>query len=545
LRLIYVLAVVLVTVALPITAVGQPVAPATAPATNAPVASTANKATPPATITVQLVQPSTQTKNPTLEVVQAYGPYVAAILALLGVLGTAIYTLRRGRMDARYGFASEILKLRLRQIQEFYAPALLHIEQSRLVYEKLLWAIEHERKDIPLSGFRLLDRIYEFKNDPMLKPLISRILAIGKQLTTLISQKSGLIEGGLTPTFIEYQAHFEILNAASEQELSAAQKEGWHEFGYYPRMLNRTIHEGYKVVLAHIDNYTNAGDQIISQLLKQKGVEIGKYHRQLLENLQFYEDNATDYAAKFDFFDLSEFRQRFIGALEDPRYTRLGNVGNKMVTILDAGCGTGRDTYEFLKKGYVVTAIDASPAMLRECRRKLRDARDNPGNPEKKQAAAASRSFEMTFDEMRFRNEFDGVWAAASLLHIPAAQIEEILRKLFQALKPNGVLFMSFKYGHGEHEYDARFYSYHSRKDIRALLKEIPGAEEINVWLSDAEGKSLPHAKQCWAWKLELINRHDRSRWLNVLVRRKPVLAGSSKISSRKPKPQCRSKSNC
>ncbi len=521
-RLIFFIAVVLVPVVGSTTALGQQAAPATASATTAPAGSTTNVSTasPPLAITVQLVQPSTQTKNATLEAVQAYGPYAAAIVTLLAVIGTALYTLHRGRMDARYAYASEILKFRLRQIQEFYAPAFLHIEQSRIVYEKLLWTIKHERKDVDLGGFRLLDRIYKFQDDPKLQPLIKRILAIGTQLTRLISAKSGLIEGGLTSTFMEYQAHFEILNAASQQELTPAQKEGWHEFGYYPRMLNRTIHEGYKVVVAHVENYVNAGDQIICRLLKQKTIEIGKYRRQLLENLQFYEDHATDYAAKFDFFDLSEFRQRFITELESTRDVRASSFTNNRISILDAGCGTGRDAYEFVKKGYAVTAIDASPAMLRECRRKLRDAQDKPENPKMKEAAAASRWFEITFDEIRFRNEFAGVWAAASLLHIPSEQIEEILLKLFQALKPNGVLFMSFKYGRGEHERDARFYSYHGRKDIRAFLREIPGAEEIDVWISDAAGKNLSRAKQWWAWKLEVINCYDRSRWLNVLVRR-------------------------
>lgn len=502
-RVIFLFAVILVTVVTSTMAHGQPTAPRSATTSN--------------------VQSSTQTKNTTPEGVQVYAPYVAVLVALLGVIGTAIYTLHRGRMDARYAYASEILKLRLRQIQEFYAPALLHIEQSRIVYEKLLWTIEHERKDIPLDGFRLLDRIYEFKNDPKLKPLIERILAIGKRLTRLISQKSGLIEGGITPTYIEYQAHFDILNAASEQELSAAQKEGSHKFGYYPRMLNRAIREGYKVVLAHLDNYANAGDQIISRLLKEKGVEIGKYQSQLIENLQFYEDHAPDYAAKFDTFDLSDFRQRFIASLESTSDARVRSFSDNMMSILDAGCGTGRDTYEFLKKGYAVTAVDASPAMLRQCRRKLRDARDKPENASMKQAAAASRWFEVTFDEIRFRNEFDGVWAAASLLHVPSQQIKVIMQRLFQAVKPNGVLFMSFKYGHGEHEHGARFYSYYGRKDIQGLLKRIPGVEEIDVWLSDAAGRNISRGKQWLAWKLEHFNRYDRSRWLNVLVRRTPV----------------------
>jgi SAM-dependent methyltransferase len=485
---------------------------------NAPAASTNfHVMSPPTAITVQVVQPPKQSTA-----IETYAPYVAAGLALLGVIATAIYTLHQGRMDARYTYASEILKLRFRQVEEFYAPALLYIEQSRAVYEKLLWTIEHEWKDIPLSGFRLLDRIYEFNHDPQfepLKPLIKRILATGKELTGLISAKSGLIEGGISPTFIEYQAHFDILNAASEQKLSAAQMEGWHKFGYYPRMLNREIREGYKVVLAHLDNYANAGDQIICRLLSQRAVEIGKHRRQLLENLQFYEDHARNYTVKFDAFDLSQVRQRFIDEVEVTRKARPQSFENDNVHILDAGCGTGRDTYEFLKKGYAVTAIDASPAMLRECKRKLRDALDKPVNEEMKQAAAASRGLEMTFDEMQFRNEFDGVWAAASLLHVPSVQMEETLRKLIQALKPNGILFMSFKHGHGEHERDARFYTHYGRKDIRALLGRIPSAEEINVWLSDAGGKNVSRGQQGWAWGLELINYYDRSHWLNILVR--------------------------
>ncbi|MGH2508599.1 MAG: hypothetical protein ACRDHZ_14540, partial [Ktedonobacteraceae bacterium] len=190
-------------------------------------------------------------------------------------------------MDARYAYASDILKFRLRQIQEFYAPAFLHVEASRIVYEKLLWTLRQERNDICLDEFRLLDHIHEFNKDTKLKPLIDRILGVGNQLTDLISKNSGLIEGGITPTFIEYQGHFSILNAASEQELSERQKEGWQEFGYYPRLLNREIHEGYKVVLEHLENYVNAGDETISKLLRQKPAATGRYRRRLLENLRF------------------------------------------------------------------------------------------------------------------------------------------------------------------------------------------------------------------------------------------------------------------
>lgn len=500
-------------------ALGQVLAPTNAPPTNAPSGKVANLtvATPPNPITIQLVQPPAQTKNPLLEGLQALGPYFAAAIALI----VALVALYRARIGARYTYASEIVKFRLRQIQELYAPAFLLIEESQIVYKKLLWTITKEKPEFSLDDFRLLDHMY-LKDEQNLKPLIERILETGKKLTKLISAKSGLIEGGLTPTFIEYLAHFAILNAASEQELTQTQKDGWHEFVYYPRMLNREIHEGFKVILKHLENYVNAGDKIICKLLSQKPVEIGKYRRLLLDNLAFYEKHASEYATKFDTFDMSPFRQRFIDAIENTRNERPANLPTDTISILDNGCGTGRDTYEFLKKGYVVTAIDASPAMLRQCRRKIRKARSEPEGEQMKKAAEKSqeRCLEMTFDEISFRNEFDGVWAAASLLHVPSEQMEENLGKLVQALKPNGILFMSFKYGHGEYESEPRSYTYYSQRGIRAHLRRIHSTKEIRVWLSDATGKDLSRRKRWRAWILKLFGLYDRSLWLNVMVKR-------------------------
>jgi len=472
----------------------------------------------PARIDVAVSGPPQQpppTPNLALEWAKALGTVVAAIIAVVGVAATAWVTMRRGRLDARYTFAAQILGFRLRQLQEFYTPAVLLIEQSRNVYDKLLWTIKHERKDVPLDGFRLLDHIYSLKEDSNVGPLATRVLDIGKQLTKLISRKSGLIEGGIAPTYIEYQAHFEILQAASEQALSAEQKEGWHEFGYYPRMLNREIREGYKVVLGHVEKYVAAGDQIILGLLDQKGVELEKYRRQLIANLRYYEQHADVYAGKFDKFDFSGVRQRFVFAAQEKAPTN--NYEGVAGHILDAGCGTGRDTLEFIKQGYVVTAFDPSPAMLRFCNRKIRKA---AAVKETELAAKASRTVELTFDELSFRNEFDGIWAAASLLHVPPQLMPDTLRNLFRALKPDGLIFFSLKYGSGEHERDARFYTYYGRQEIRAMLQNISEAKEIAIWLTDSQGKDLSDEQQTTMWHEESSGRYDRSLWLNVLVRK-------------------------
>ncbi len=221
----------------------------------------------------------------TVEWAKAIAPVAAAFIAVGGVALTAYFTLRRGILDARYQYAAEMLRFRLRQVQEFYAPALLLVEQSAMVYEKLKWTITKEIRDFDVADFGLLDHIAEFNKNDKLRPLVSSIMQIGDHLTKLISEKSGLIEGGLTATFIQYQAHYSILKAASESGHAGPTHEGWREeFGYYPRSLNHEIREGYKVVLTHLENYATAGDKIVSRLLGQKAMPSGQYSRQPVQN---------------------------------------------------------------------------------------------------------------------------------------------------------------------------------------------------------------------------------------------------------------------
>ena len=53
----------------------------------------------------------------------------------------------------------------------------------------------------------------------------------------------------------------------------------------------------------------------------------------------------------------------------------------------------------------------------------------------------------MTFEEMDFDSVFDGIWACASLLHVPEKELSDILTKIARALKDSGILYMSFKLG--------------------------------------------------------------------------------------------------
>ena len=136
--------------------------------------------------------------------------------------------------------------------------------------------------------------------------------------------------------------------------------------------------------------------------------------------------------------------------------------------ILDAGCGSGRDSVEFMRRGYDVMAIDASPAMIQCARSQGVDARL------------------LTFQRMRFTQEFDGIWACASLLHVPQAEIPAVLRRLAKALRRTGVLYASLKSGHGEKiAEDGRFFSYFSLAEFSNLLAAGNLFRVIRAWESN------------------------------------------------------------
>ena len=65
----------------------------------------------------------------------------------------------------------------------------------------------------------------------------------------------------------------------------------------------------------------------------------------------------------------------------------------------------------------------------------------------------------MTFDEVFWDSSFDGVWACASLLHVPRRDLPRAMAGLVRALRPGGVLFASFKYGTEEREQHGRFFT--------------------------------------------------------------------------------------
>jgi 2-polyprenyl-3-methyl-5-hydroxy-6-metoxy-1,4-benzoquinol methylase len=199
------------------------------------------------------------------------------------------------------------------------------------------------------------------------------------------------------------------------------------------------------------------------------------HHRDLdTEASTYYEAHAQTFFDGTVNLDLSALHQRFLAHLPTGGH------------ILDAGCGSGRDARAFLEQGYTVTAFDAAPALA-----------------ELASAHCGLPVAVLRLEEIDWQARFDGIWACASLLHLSLLELPDVLRRLAVALKPGGVLFTSFKHGHGEREHGGRRFTDLDETGLAALLQIAPCFTLLETWIT-------------------VDRRPDRAddRWLNTVLQR-------------------------
>jgi hypothetical protein len=140
-----------------------------------------------------------------------------------------------------------------------------------------------------------------------------------------------------------------------------------------------------------------------------------------------------------------------------------------------------------LDRGYQVTAVEASPELAR-----LATAFTN--NP----------CEILLFQEMNFREKFDGIWACASLLHVPKREMNDVIPRFIQALKVGGIFYISLKEGDGERVADdGRFLSDYTRDSFREILARFPALRELEFWKTE-EIHSRTH---CQSWLNFILTR--------------------------------------
>ncbi|MCM1112757.1 MAG: class I SAM-dependent methyltransferase [Muribaculum sp.] len=190
--------------------------------------------------------------------------------------------------------------------------------------------------------------------------------------------------------------------------------------------------------------------------------------------LAYYERNAEQFAKGTAAVDFAEIQNRFLDRLET------GSL------ILDFGCGSGRDTKSFRERGYRVEAIDGSAELCRLA-----------------SAYTGVKVRRMLFQELSEVEKYDGIWACASLLHLPAAQLRDVMRKTAAALKAGGILYASFKYGTFAGERSGRFFTDMTEEKFAELMEDVEGLVTVEQWVS---GDARPG--------------RSGERWLNLILRK-------------------------
>lgn len=192
-----------------------------------------------------------------------------------------------------------------------------------------------------------------------------------------------------------------------------------------------------------------------------------------MKTIDYYNKHAEEFIASTFEVDMESLYQPFLAEL--PEGAR----------ILDVGCGSGRDTLAFKDKGYQVEAIDYSAELVKK-------AKELTGIEVRQQS----------FYELNESEKYDGIWACASLLHCDRDFLPEVMGHIFKALKPNGMCYMSFKYGNTDREKGGRSFTDLNEQQAHELIKQIDQALLLQQWIT-------------------IDKRPDRTeKWLNILIKK-------------------------
>ena len=156
----------------------------------------------------------------------------------------------------------------------------------------------------------------------------------------------------------------------------------------------------------------------------------------------YYDINAKAYIENTINCDMSIHYEKFLKYLPDKG------------KILDVGFGSGRDMIYFKSLGYEVEGIDTSVEFVKNMREQGFNVKH------------------MSVAKIDYEQQYDGIWACASLLHVRREGLEEVITRCVAALKQNGVLYCSFKYGDMEIEKDNRYFNYVDEKIINDIAKK-------------------------------------------------------------------------
>lgn len=191
--------------------------------------------------------------------------------------------------------------------------------------------------------------------------------------------------------------------------------------------------------------------------------------------LTYYNQNADQFCKNTISVEFSATQHRFLSHLP------------ATASILDFGCGSGRDTKAFLDQGYYVEAIDGSEELCKLASQ-----------------YTGIQVRHMLFQELSEISEYDGIWACSSILHLSRDELFDVMRKMITALKPNGIIYTSFKYGTFSGERSGRYFTDMTEETFANFISKIEDLQVEEEWITS-----------------DVRPGRSEEKWLNLILRKK------------------------
>lgn len=193
------------------------------------------------------------------------------------------------------------------------------------------------------------------------------------------------------------------------------------------------------------------------------------------KTINYYDTNAKEFVEGTLNVDFKATQDKFINKLPAKGY------------ILDFGCGSGRDTKYFLARDFNVDAIDGSIELC-----KIASEYTN------------IKVRHMYFNELSIVNKYDGIWACSSILHLSLDDLVDVFKRMSKALKDEGIIYTSFKYGDFSGERNGRYFTDMTEDSFAKLIANVENLKVEEQWIT-----------------ADVRPQRGNEKWLNLILRKK------------------------
>lgn len=195
----------------------------------------------------------------------------------------------------------------------------------------------------------------------------------------------------------------------------------------------------------------------------------------LNKTINYYDINAKEFVEGTLNVDFKATQDKFINKLPAKGY------------ILDFGCGSGRDTKYFLAKDFNVDAIDGSIELCKIASEYTK-----------------IKVRHMYFNELSIVNKYDGIWACSSILHLSLDDLVDVFKRMSKALKDEGIIYTSFKYGDFSGERNGRYFTDMTEDSFAKLIANVDNLKVEEQWIT-----------------ADVRPQRGNEKWFNLILRKK------------------------